>query len=210
MQFFTAIMLLLATMIGGGGLQHAVAQSETSHTFHGGQVLAWGGKWELDPNFTYIEGELEIATLTTGQANLHVLSVPGNVSKSDIRDTFLEGFLGRVDNPVTIDRGDYGAVSYSLDSFQLEGTEFGGFILLRESSGGGPTFAYFVIAAADAFGATISDIQKQITLNGAGFFDGIGGEGLQTQLLNAAGNGSEKPTPKDANHVKPETTATFR
>ena len=137
----TTFLVLLGVLSGVGFYSPITAQSTTEHEFADGEVLAWGGSWELQPDLTYIEGDLEIASLSTGRANLHVLAIPAGASKSDIRDTFLEGFLGDVDHPVPVDRGDYGAVSYSLDAFALNGVNFGGFMLLREGSGGGDTFA---------------------------------------------------------------------
>src|SRR5690349_4484039 len=87
----TAMLVVVSVLSAGGALSPVTAQSSTEHVFSGGEVLAWGGKWQLQGDLTYKQGGLEIATLSTGVANLHVLAIPADASKSEIRDTFLDG-----------------------------------------------------------------------------------------------------------------------
>lgn len=171
--------------------------AETSYDFAGGQALTWDSDWELDEDLTYVEDGLESVTLIQGVALFSVLSVPNDFDLNEARDIYLDSLFEEVGGATTIDRGNYGAVSYSLDLVGVEGFDFGIFTLFRAGSGTTPTFAYIFFSEIAAFSTLFASAQVTFQLDGATIYDGVDGAGLQAQLEAAGGNTGASPEDGD-------------
>jgi hypothetical protein len=65
----TLVVGLVFALVGAMGIpvpREANAQATDSYEFGAGQELAWGGGWEIDDDFTYVEGQIEMAALLPG------------------------------------------------------------------------------------------------------------------------------------------------
>ncbi len=186
-----AVIAMLASLVS----VPAAAQADgNTYTFSNGQELAWTGGWTLDPDSVTQEEGIEIVLLSQQLSFLAVLSVPAGADLDATRDAFLEGFLGAGDDSVTIDRGSYGAVSYSLDTIDYDGVAMGAFTLFRSGQNGGDTFAWVFVALVESFASQFSEAQGDFTLDGNPPFTGIDGQGLQDQLVAAGGSGTTSQT----------------
>ncbi len=192
-----ALLILTAFALFGASLAPALAAqtSDSSYEFAGGQSLTWDSDWDLDDDLTYVDGDLESVTFTQGVALFSVLSVPNDFDLNEARDIYLESLLTEVGGATTIDRGDYGAVSYSLDLAEVEGFDFGVFTLFRAGSGGTPTFAYIFFSEIAGFAAQFASAQATFRLDAAAIYDGVDGGGLQAQLETVADD--DQPEPDD-------------
>jgi hypothetical protein len=204
------VIATLASAIGLPGSQVALAQGSNSYEFGAGQELAWSGGWEIDEESTFVEGQVEMAALLHDSAGLIVISLPDGTDMNEARDIFLDAFLDGRDAQV-IDRGDYDNVSYSLDTFDIDGTTLGVFTLFRVGSGGDPTFAYIMFADIQIFADRIEDAQQSVTLDGTALFPGVDGQGLEDQLSADVGESNSQPddeqsTPDDGDSAAEPTT----
>ncbi len=181
-------MLLSVAAVPAGSV--AAQADGNTYTFANGQVLAWDGNWTLEPDSTAQEDGLEMVLLSQQVSFLAVLSVPAGIDMDDTRDAFLEGFLGSGDDSITIDRGSYGAVSYSLDTINYDGIDMGAFTLFRSGQNGGDTFAWVFVSLVDSFASQFASAQNAFTLDGNPPFTGIDGQGLQDQLQSAVAAGN--------------------
>ncbi|MBA2775616.1 MAG: hypothetical protein H0U31_02670 [Chloroflexia bacterium] len=186
------ILLLLSSLVTA---PIAAQTSEGSFTFDGGQTLTWGDDWELDEDSVALEDGVESALFFRGVSVLSVLTVPNDFDLNQGRDIFLDAFLDAVGESVTIDRGSYGQVSYSLDLVNSAGFESGVFTLFRAGSGATPTFAYVFFAEVSEFASEFASAQTTFLLDGEGLFDGVEGTGLQDLLV--ANTGSAPPPPEE-------------
>lgn len=177
----------------GAASAFAAQTNVGSYEFDAGQTLSWTGDWDLDAELTFVEGDVESVTLIQGAALFSVLSLPNTIALDEARDIYLDAFLGELDQYVTIDRGAYGAISYSLDQITVEGFEFGVFTLFRSGAGAAPTYAYIFSAEVSAFASQFASAQESFALDGADLFDGVDGQGLQAQLVaDASGQPDEE------------------
>jgi hypothetical protein len=180
------MVLALVVALAGTLVSPALAQTGgDSYEFGTGQTLEWSGGWSLDEESTYAEDGLEAATITKQVSLLMVLSLPNEFDMDEARDIFLEAFLGTGESSTTIDRGAYGEVSYSLDLMAYDDLDFGIFTLLRAGTGSTPTFAFVFLSPSSMFAAEFQAAQNEVTLDGAGLYEGVDGSGLQSQLLAA-------------------------
>jgi hypothetical protein len=180
------VLALVVGALAGTLVSPALAQTGgDSYEFGTGQTLEWSGGWSLDEESTYAEDGLEAATITKQVSLLMVLSLPNEFDMDEARDIFLEAFLGTGESSTTIDRGAYGEVSYSLDLMAYDDLDFGIFTLLRAGTGSTPTFAYVFLSPSSMFAAEFQAAQNEVTLDGAGLYEGVDGSGLQSQLLAA-------------------------
>jgi hypothetical protein len=181
-----AVVALLIATLAGSLVSPALAQSGgDTYEFESGQTLEWSGGWTLDEESTYAEDGLEAATLTKQVSLLMVMSLPNDFDMDEARDIFLDAFLESGESSVTIDRGSYGQVSYSLDLITYDDLDFGIFTLLRAGSGSTPTFAYVFLTPTSMFAAEFQAAQNEVTVDGSGLYGGVDGAGLQSQLLAA-------------------------
>ncbi len=179
---------LIATLIPALAAGSVAAQSsDESYDFEGGQTITWGNDWEIDESSAMIDGDVESVLFFRNISVLSVLSVPNDFDLNEARDIFLDSFLEAVGKALTIDRGSYGEVSYSLDLVNSEGFESGAFTLFRAGSGATPTFAYVFFSDVSIFADEFSSAQSSFLLDGEGLFDGVDGEGLQDLLEDNAG-----------------------
>ncbi len=197
-KFAALIILSLVAMtpaIVPAAAQMGDQSGEQSYEFGDGQSLTWDPDWELDEELTYVEDGLESVTLTQGVALFSVLSVPNDFDLNEARDIYLDSLIEEVGGATTIDRGDYGAVSYSLDLVAVEGFDFGIFTLFRAGSGDTPTFAYIFFSEIAAFSTQFASAQATFRLDDATIYDGVDGVGLQTQLEAVEGNAQDTSDP---------------
>lgn len=185
-----AMVAMVASLVSMPAVSVAAQVDGNTYTFASGQVLAWSGSWTLDPDSVSQEGGLEMVLLSQQLSFLAVMSVPAGVDLDTTRDTFLDGFLGAGDDSITIDRGSYGAVSYSLDTINYDGIDMGAFTLFRSSADGGETFAWVFVSLVDTFADEFAVAQNAFTLDGNAPFTGIEGQGLEDQLVTAVANGN--------------------
>lgn len=164
----------------------ALAQAdEKSYEFASGQVLEWTGNWEIDEENTAIEGDIELILVKGELSFLMVLSVPAGLDLDGIRDAALASLLSNDEDSITIDRGSYGDVSYSLDTLSGDGADLGAFTLLRSGENGSETFAWIFVSLIPTFASEFDKAQNSFTLDGVPPFTGIEGAGLQSQLETA-------------------------
>lgn len=185
-----AALAMLASLMTVPVATVAAQADVNTYTFASGQVLAWSGSWALDPESVTQEEGLEMVLLSQQISFLAVISVPAGVDMDSTRDAFLDGFLGTGDDSITIDRGSYGAVSYSLDTINYDGIDMGAFTLFRSGQNGGETFAWVFVSLVDSFAAQFAQAQSAFTLDGNPPFTGIDGQGLQDQLASAVASGN--------------------
>lgn len=194
--------LAMVLSVAMGTSQPVVAQqSGDTYQFGSGQTLAWSGGWELDPESTVEESGLELVMLQRQLSFVAVMSVPAGIDMDFIRDEFLTGFLGSGESSITIDRGSYGAVSYSLDTIAYEGIDMGAFTLLRAGEGSAPTFTWIFLSLIPSFASEFTSAQSAFTLDGAAPFTGIEPQGLQDQLQNAVATGNVPDGPAETPEV---------
>lgn len=172
--------------------------SDGSFEFEGGQTITWGDDWEMDEESASSDGGVESVLFFRGSSVLSVLTVPNDFDLNEARDIFLDSFLVAVGESVTIDRGSYGQVSYSLDLVNSDGFESGVFTLFRAGSGTTPTFAYVFFTGVSEFADEFLSAQSAFLLDGEGLFDGVEGQGLQDLLAANAGSAPPAPAGQDA------------
>lgn len=202
-RLMTALAVL--AMVASAGLigaSSAAAQAGgDSHGFDSGETLTWDGGWELDPESATSDSGIESVLLTSSAGLLMVMNMPNNFDLEEARDIVLDSFLETGDAARTIDRGSYGSVSYSLDAMTLDDTGFGVFTLFRAGEGSAPTYAYVFVAITDYFAGEFAKAQDGVTLDGAGLFEGVNGQGLQDQLEAEPESGGttteDESTPED-------------
>lgn len=155
------------------------------------EVVTWDDPWDFDEDISEAGDGFEIVALTGGSSSLLLSVLPGGLDIEEARDLVLDEFAAGTDGFATIDRGAYGAISYSLDLADVGGTDLGVFTLFRSGSGNTPTFAYIFISSVQGFSDGFSSAQEQIAIDGEPIFEGVDGDGLQTQLEQKAGAAPE-------------------
>lgn len=144
-------------------------------------------------------------------SSLLISVLPNGLDIEEARDIVLDEFEAGTDAFATIDCGAYENISYSLDLANIGGTELGVFTLFRGGSGNTATFAYIFISSVQGFSDGFASSQKEILISGEPIFDGVDGEGLQSQLEQNAGSApasdDDAETPEvdeDAETLRPD------
>jgi hypothetical protein len=180
-----------STMLTAQAAQDTGIVDDTTYVMEEGQTVTWSPPWAFDEDFTIKGDGTEILLFEDAAASLMISSLPNLVDIEEARDIVLDSLTESSDSQTTIDKGAYGAISYSLDLVDLAGADYGAFTLFRAGTGSSPTFAYIFLGSVNQFAEKFSSAQTSFALDGAGLFDGVDGQGLQDQLEANAGNANE-------------------
>lgn len=191
--------LLMVVLLAGvvhGPIGIAAAQPGiTSYTsVLSGSVIQTTSPWYVDLDATVIDPVSESIVLTTGLYGLVVAYLPPVNEPSTVRDMFLGQVFGEFSDVLTIDRGAYGAVSYSLDAATIDGVRMGVFTLFRGERASGFLEAAFYAAPITMFGIGIESLQQHVMIDDSPALTGIDGKALQA-LLNASEPGAPAASP---------------
>jgi hypothetical protein len=204
---------LLASLIGVNvaNAQDSGLVDDSTYVFETGEEVAWNSPWVFNEEFSGVDDPLESVFLDTRNSSLIVVTLPSSVDVEEVRDIFLEGLTGETEKSLSIDKGTYDGLSYSLDLMSLEGIEFGSFTLFRAGSGDTPTVAHIILSPRDVFASEFASAQAEVSVDGSGLFPGVGGQGLQDLLDANAGQApedDEQPaeTPEDEETEQPAET----
>jgi hypothetical protein len=186
-----AILTALLLLISWVPATLAQGSDDTSYEMETGQTVTWTAPWALDPEFSGAEEGVETVFLSTQFGSVVVMALPPDLDVEEVRDTVLDALFGEFDSATSIDRGAYDDLSYSLDILVLDDFEFGTFSLFRTGSGSTPTFVQFFMAPVSLFSSEFSSAQSSVQIDGAGIFNGVGGQGLQDLLVANSGSASD-------------------
>lgn len=178
--FITSSRRLLTVMLVGmlalaGVLAPAplAAQAQTVTSNLTGSTISYAQPYTVDTENQSSDANMEMY-IFVGQVDL--LSVGFMSPMLDInmaRDSFLQGFFGEMGTAVTIDRGDYGNVSYSLDMMDVDGFEMAVFTLFLSERSHGYSEFYVFVAPPSVFGATMQTAQNSISVDGTAAMNGV-------------------------------------
>ncbi|HWV24784.1 MAG TPA: hypothetical protein VNZ58_11390 [Thermomicrobiales bacterium] len=188
---------VLAVLIAGMPVGQVLAQESTSYTSQlTGSVVQTAGSWTIDAGDASVENGMEFVTAQGSLEFLQIAWLPGNVDLVTARDLLVNEYASVFDSFVSVDRGAYGNVSYSLDITSSSGVEFGVFTLFLGQRSSGYVEAYAFFGPVMYFAEGISSAQKNVTIDGETVLQEIDGSGLQSFLAqNAGATGSSAPTP---------------
>jgi len=183
------VAIAVASMAGALGLPGASAQpaSDAYEAPVSGAVIEAVSPWALDPDLTSSGGDYDIVGLRATFDRLLISFLPATVDSAFAQATVLEEFASGFDGYQEIDRGAYGAVTYSLDIANVDGLEFGVFSLFLNAPDAGFVEFSMYMGPAAAFADGLAVVQQSVTIDGAAVFDGVEGDGLQTLLDDHAG-----------------------
>lgn len=200
--------ITLATLLTMFGQPGATLARDTTYTMDTGTSIQWSSPWTLNGSDADDETGVETVTLQSDQGIVMLMAVPIDLDLDFIRDAVLEGLVGEADASVTIDRSMHNGISYSLDSLQIEGIDFGEFTTVRRGTATTPTFMTLVLAPTPVFATVVASAQQSISIDGVGIFRGVGGQGLQDQL-EANSDLAEAPSQQHTDSVGSFTGSAF-
>ncbi len=198
------VLLLALTVLTGvlGVAPGRTAAQATATSFTSpmtGIPIQASAPWSIDTASVVSQDGVESIMLNGEYEFMQVWFLPGNVDLVEARDVVLESFAQTFGTFVTVDRGAYGSVSYSLDITSAEGVEFGVFSLFLGQRDSGYVEYYVFFGALSLFAQGITSAQQHVTVNGTAVFGGIDGTGLQNLLLaNAGVTGTSTTTTTEA------------
>ena len=204
------LLIVLAFAVGTSGsfvLAGTVAAQDTgltddsTYVFGSGQTVEWNAPWSYNEEFSGVDDPLEVVMLDTQMSSVMVATFPNAIDIDQARDLFIEGLTGESETFVSIDKGAYSGLSYSLDLLAISDIEFGAFTLFRAGEGDVPTIASIILSPSSAFGGEFSSAQQNVTLDGEGLFPGVDGSGLQDLLAAQSGQAPDDDPEAD---VTPE------
>lgn len=169
--------LLTAVLVGmlafAGVLAPATAQAQTVTSSITGSTISYAQPYTVDPDNAAADANMEMFIFL---GPIDLLSVGFMSPLLDInlaRDSFLQGFFGEMGTSVTIDRGDYGNVSYSLDMMDVDGLEMAVFTLFLSERDHGYSEFYVYVAPPSLFGASMQTAQNSISVDGTAAMNGV-------------------------------------
>lgn len=184
----TLLVLLLVTGAFSGLVStRAAAQSSFVSPMTGINIQT-SGPWAVDPASVVQDGSIEAITIYGTYEFMQVWFMPANTDLVQARDIVVDSFATTFESFVTIDRGQYGNVSYSLDMTSSEGIEFGVFSLFLGQRDSGYTEFYVYFGAVPVFASGFASAQQNVTVGGTSVFTGVDGGGLQDLLTANAGS----------------------
>ncbi len=202
-------LLLLTGMAMGPASVSAQAQTLTSDLT--GVPITYASPYELMPDLGYSDDILEMIVFQ-GEANLVAVGfIPASIDLSGARDILLDGFFSELASPITLDRGEYQGVSYSLDMTNADGQEFAIFSLfLNNRNDGYAQFSLF-IAPPSLFVTTMQSAQNSITVDGTPLMDGVDAAvmgDLVTANIGTTGGSTTTSVTEVTNNVETPTPVT--
>lgn len=178
----TLLVLLLVTGAFSGLVStRAAAQSSFVSPMTGINIQT-SGPWAVDPASVVQDGSIESITIEGQYEFMQVWFMPANTDLVQARDIVVDSFASTFETFVTIDRGEYGNVSYSLDMTSAEGIEFGVFSLFLGQRDSGYTEFYVYFGAVPVFASGFASAQQNVSVGGTPVFGGVDGGGLQDLL----------------------------
>ncbi len=167
--------LLVTAMMGGGMLSPAgvVAQVQSVQSQLTGATITYGPPYQLQADLGYADENLEMIVLLGAADMLSIGFMSPLVDLNGARDIILEALFGEGVVAASIDRGDYPAVSYSLDMMNIDGSEMGVFSLFMNNRSHGFAEFYIFIAPPALFASTMQTAQNSITIAGTPVMDGV-------------------------------------
>jgi cell division septation protein DedD len=184
----TLLVLLLVTGAFSGLTSTRVAAQATSFVSPmTGISIQTSGPWTVDPASVVQDGTVESITIEGQYEFMQVWFMPANTDLVQARDIVVDSFATTFETFVTIDRGEYGNVSYSLDMTSAEGVEFGVFSLFLGQRSSGYTEFYVYFGAVPVFASGFASAQQNVSVGGTPVFGGVDGGGLQNLLTQNSG-----------------------
>lgn len=198
--------VLMALLIAGMPVAQGAAQGVTSSytSVLTGAVVQASGGWAIDTESTGVESGTEVVS-ALGPDNGVLLSwLPAGTDIVGGRDFMLGELATLFDNVVSIDKGAYGNVSYSLDIGNAQGVEFGIFSIFLGQRPSGYVEYYLYLGPVSTFADGFASAQRNITVGGQSIFRDIDGGGLQAFLVDHAGAAGGTVTEPDGNVIAEE------
>lgn len=199
-RFRKATGIFVAVLLSLSWVPAAVAQNglvdETTYEM-AGNTITWSAPWEYLEEFVDDEIDVQNVTLTSQSALVDIYSLPSGLDINQVRDLVVDE-IWEVDGSVTIDRGSYDDISYSLDIYLVDDSEYGVFSTVRAGTSTTRTFVVMFIAPIPVFASQFSSAQSSVQVDGTGIFQGVGGQGLQDLLEANAGTVTEDPSSDDS------------
>ena len=151
----------------------AAAQTQSLTSQLTGVTVSYGPPYTLNGDPAFSEDTLETMVFVGSADILSIGFMSPLIELNAGRDIMLESLFGELGTSVTIDRGDYSGVSYSLDMLNFEGQEMGVFSLFMNQRSHGYAEFYIFIAPPALFGATMQTAQNSFTVDGNPIMNGV-------------------------------------
>lgn len=208
--FIAHIGVLIAVLVGMmPTILTASAQDGGSQQVATGQTVTWTSDWTLDPELSTTGAVADQLVLGRDDALVGVGGTSYIASVSELRDSAIETFDWK-GTLRTLDRGEYGNVSYSLDVSTAEPAgPIAIFTLIKEHAIS--TSVAVLIAPVADFGAAMEAAQAGLQINNVQLFVGVDGPGMQQYIEDTIGTADPLDglsTPTQATQEVPTEAAT--
>lgn len=163
-------MMMSASILTPGPVS---AQGQSIQSSLTGVTINYGSPYELMEDGVYSDDMME-SMIFLGPADMLAMGfMTPLIDLNGARDVMLEILFGETGTAVTIDRGDYTGVSYSLDMLNVEGMEMGVFSLFMNQRSHGHSEFYIFLAPPALFASAMQTAQNTFTINGSPLMDGV-------------------------------------